>query len=71
MKWRLRIWAGRSVMVLALGAAVLSAGCGSFFIGLGFLLQCGPMPMSPDDCKDGRGWGLRPDPPTKDDARKG
>jgi hypothetical protein len=66
----------RSVLVVVLCAAVLSAGCGGFFIGLGLLLQCGPMPMSPDDCKDGRGWGLRPDPPplqppTKDDARKG
>ena len=28
-----------------------------FFIGLGILIQCGPMPMSPSDCES------RPAPP--------
>lgn len=37
---------GALVLVLLLGS-----GCGSFLIGLGLLIECGPMPMSADDCQ--------------------
>ena len=42
--------------------ALALQGCG-FVIGLGLLVQCGPMPMSADACEGVRGWGFRPDPP--------
>lgn len=29
---------------------LMLAGCGSFFIGLGIMMECGPMPMGPSDC---------------------
>lgn len=51
------------VVILALCAALLTTGCGGFFIGLGLLIACGPMPMSADACEGGRGWGFTPDPP--------
>ena len=44
--------------VILVLCTVLLAGCGSFFIGLGLLISCGPMPMSASDCEGGRGWGF-------------
>mgnify|MGYP001602953903 FL=1 len=41
------------ILALALSVLLLVSGCmavGEFFIGVGFLVACGPMPMSPDDC---------------------
>jgi hypothetical protein len=40
--------------VLVLVVALSCSGCAGFFVGLGILIQCGPMPMGPSDCEPTR-----------------
>jgi len=39
-----------SKVISALLLVAFLTGCGGFFIGLGLLIECGPFPMSFDDC---------------------
>jgi len=51
----------KTLLALLLVAAL--TGCGEFFMRLGLLIECGPFPMSFDNCRPPRDPVIQPEPP--------